>query len=78
MLVTTPRSLAAHLRDLRKTKKISQKNVANHVGLRQATISKFESHPEKTAVETLFKILASMELELHIEQREFRLDKDEW
>lgn len=74
MLVTTPKILAAHLRDVRKTNKISQKNAASLVGLRQATISTFESKPDKTTIETLFKILASMELELHVVQKGLHLN----
>lgn len=34
-----------------------------------STVSAFESSPDKAKVETLFKILASMGLELHLSER---------
>ncbi|HAV1378780.1 TPA: helix-turn-helix domain-containing protein [Vibrio parahaemolyticus] len=69
MLITSPKQLAIHLRDERKHNKLSQAKVADPVGLKQDTISKFEVNPETTRVQTLFRILSSLNLEMHIVQK---------
>ncbi|HDY7707064.1 TPA: helix-turn-helix domain-containing protein [Vibrio vulnificus] len=69
MLITSPRQLAIHLRDERKHKNLSQTKVADPVGLKQDTVSKFELNPETTSIQTLFRILSSLNLEIHIVQK---------
>ncbi|ENM6365267.1 helix-turn-helix domain-containing protein [Vibrio alginolyticus] len=69
MLITSPRQLAIHLRDERKHKNLSQTKVADPVGLKQDTVSKFEINPETTRIQTLFRILSSLNLEMHIVQK---------
>jgi len=69
MLITSPRQLAIHLRDERKHKNLSQAKVADPVGLKQDTVSKFEINPETTRIQTLFRILSSLNLEMHIIQK---------
>ena len=66
MLITSPKQLAIHLRDERKSKNLSQTRVADPVGLKQDTISKFEINPETTRIQTLFRILSSLNVEMHI------------
>jgi transcriptional regulator with XRE-family HTH domain len=43
--------------------------LAGKVGIRQDTVSSFELNPESTKLETLFKILAALELSLDIRPR---------
>ncbi|EGQ8099453.1 helix-turn-helix domain-containing protein [Vibrio parahaemolyticus] len=74
MLITSPSQLAIHLRDERKNKNLSQTKVADPVGLKQDTISKFEINPETTRVQTLFRILSSLNLEMHIVQKGENID----
>lgn len=69
MKITSPEQLAIFLKDTRKQEKQTQEMLAEKVGLRQDTISKFEKNPTKTQIETLFKILSSMNMELHIEPK---------
>ncbi|EPF1750631.1 helix-turn-helix domain-containing protein [Vibrio alginolyticus] len=69
MLITSPKQLAIHLRDERRHKKLSQIKVADPVGLKQDTVSKFELNPETTSIQTLFRILSSLNLEMHIVQK---------
>ena len=69
MKITTPKMLAAAMREQRKKNKLTQAKTADQVGLRQATVSEFESTPESTKLETFFKILASLDLELHVVKR---------
>ena len=66
MLITSPKQLAIHLRDERKNKNLSQNRVADPVGIKQDTVSKFEINPETTRIQTLFRILSSLNLEMHI------------
>lgn len=66
MLVHSPQELAKTVFSRRKQKKLSQANTAAAVGLKQTTLSKFEARPDTTQLATLFRILSSLELEMHI------------
>ena len=69
MKVTNSKQLSAYLKDIRQTRKLSQGKVASKVGIRQDTVSSFELHADATKLETLFKILSALELELVIQPR---------
>ncbi len=62
MLVNTPRAMGNALREARRYNGLKQTDL----GMRQATVSKFESNPEKSTIETLFKLLNINGLEIHI------------
>ena len=66
MKITDPKALSNYIRDKRRTRGLSQAKVADLVGLRQGTVSKFESMPEKMQLDTLFRLLAALELELSV------------
>lgn len=79
MLVNTPTTMGNALREARRDKGLKQTDL----GLRQATVSRFESNPEKSTIETLFKLLAVNGLELHIVPKGTNLTEtkgvtDEW
>ena len=76
MKITTPAMLAVSIREQRKQSKLTQAQTAEQVGLKQATISEFENKPGSTKLETLFKILAALNLELHVEKRGSTLNED--
>ncbi|MCL1039623.1 helix-turn-helix domain-containing protein [Shewanella submarina] len=69
MKVTTSKQLSNYIQDIRKQDGMSQTQVGERVGLRQATISKFEQRPDKSTLETLFKLLSALELELELKPR---------
>ncbi|CDH33824.1 helix-turn-helix domain-containing protein [Xenorhabdus bovienii] len=69
MKVTNSKQLSAYLKDVRLTQKLSQGKVASKVGIRQDTVSSFEQHPDSTKLETFFKILSALNLELDIRLR---------
>jgi HTH-type transcriptional regulator / antitoxin HipB len=69
MLVTSTNQLAVTVRDHRKIQQLSQAEVADRVGLRQETVSAFENKAERTKLDTLFRILAALNLEIHIVPR---------
>ncbi|MFC3393857.1 helix-turn-helix domain-containing protein [Brenneria rubrifaciens] len=69
MKVTNTKQLSAYLKDVRITQKLSQGKVAGKVGIRQDTVSSFEQHPDSTKLETFFKILSALNLELTVTPR---------
>jgi HTH-type transcriptional regulator / antitoxin HipB len=69
MLVTSPHQLAITVRDQRKQMQMSQADVGDHVGLRQETISAFENKADRTKLDTLFRIIAALNLEIHVVPR---------
>lgn len=62
MLVNTPKAIGNALREVRKKNGLKQSDL----GLRQATVSSFENNPEKSTIETLFKLLNANGLEMHV------------
>ncbi|EIO4604486.1 helix-turn-helix domain-containing protein [Vibrio parahaemolyticus] len=84
MLITSPRQLGIYLRDVRKNQRRNQTTVGDIVGLKQTTVSKLERDPASSSIESLMRLLSSLDLELHIqdkavsrEQTKLR-DPDDW
>jgi len=71
MLIRSPKELALLITNQRKKLKLSQAEVGKLVGLKQQTISEFELKPERTQLDTLFRILSALKLDIKI------LTKDE-
>ena len=79
MRLNSPQTLAAVIRDQRKTQQLTQKETADRVGIKQTTVSGFENNPDQCKIETLFKLLSALDLELHITRRGQSPDKNnEW
>ena len=79
MRLNTPQTLAAVIRDQRKTQQLTQKETADRVGIKQTTVSGFENNADQCKIETLFKLLSALDLELHITRRGQSPDKNnEW
>lgn len=66
MLIHTPNELAQYYRDQRKQRGFTQVVVSEESSMRQDTISKFELKPDNTRLDTLFRLLAALDLEMHI------------
>ena len=66
MLIHSPKELGLYVREQRKTQNLSQTEVGAAVNVKQGTISDFENKPEGAKIETLFRILAAANLEIHI------------
>ena len=66
MLIHSPKDLAQYYRDQRKQRGISQVSVAGEIALRQDTVSKFELKPDNVRLETLFRLLSALDMEMHI------------
>ncbi|CEO40781.1 transcriptional regulator [Photobacterium kishitanii] len=69
MQITSAKMLANAVRDQRKAQNITQSDTAKLVGIKQTTVSAFENTPEGTKLDTLFKLLAALDLELHVQPR---------
>lgn len=84
MLITSPKQLGIYLRDVRRNQRSNQTKVGDIVGLKQTTVSKLERDPASSSIESLMRLLSSLDLELHIqdkavsrEQEKLR-DPDDW
>lgn len=79
MIISSAKDLALYLNDQRKQLKMSQSEVADLVGLKQDTISKFENSPNNTRVDTLFRILSALNLNMILIEKEQESHKEiEW
>ncbi|HHF3123671.1 TPA: helix-turn-helix domain-containing protein [Vibrio diabolicus] len=84
MLITSPRQLGIYLRDVRKNQRRNQTTVGDIVGLKQTTVSKLERDPASSSIESLMRLLSSLDLELHIQdkavsrERAKLRDPDDW
>ncbi|WP_386697825.1 helix-turn-helix domain-containing protein [Lonepinella sp. MS14436] len=67
--ITSAKALAQVIREFRYQAELSQVDVAKRAATKQATVSVFENNPESTKLETLFKILTALELELIVQSR---------
>lgn len=70
MKITSPEMLAQALKNARRDRQLTQHATAEQVGIKQATVSGFENHPERSRIETLFKLLSALELELYVAERD--------
>mgnify|MGYP002680631953 CR=1 FL=1 len=69
MIVATPAALSAWVRSRRKAKGLTQKKLAALTGLKQKTISGFECGKVDIRMETLFRILAILGLNIDLINR---------
>ena len=63
-LALTPYQLAQVIRGFRHSRRLTQKDAAALGGMLQKTVSNIELTPEHTSVESLFKLLSALNLEL--------------
>jgi HTH-type transcriptional regulator / antitoxin HipB len=70
MIIHSPQELAEFAKDSRNRKKLSQAEIGDRVGLRQKTVSAFENKPESTKLETFFRLLSALDLELQLVPKE--------
>ncbi len=72
--ILSPESLGAALRNERKKKGLSQTAVGKSVGIDQPTMSRVEKGNPGTELGTLFRLLAALNLELVIQERQRSTD----
>lgn len=79
--VVSPVSLGAVLRAQRKMKGLSQTAAGKTVGIDQPTLSKIERGASFARIDTLFRLLAALDLELIVSERSKNIDQtkgDNW
>ncbi|SES97621.1 helix-turn-helix domain-containing protein [Thorsellia anophelis] len=69
MKITNAKQLSNRMQDIRLSQGLSQEKIAKQIGLRQGTVSNFEKNPETTKLETFFKLLSVLELEIELKPR---------
>lgn len=77
-VIRTPRQLAMVLNGHRKEIELSQKQAAEKVGMLPKTISALESGPEKCKIDSLFKLLSALEIEMVLQSKQARSKAAEW
>jgi HTH-type transcriptional regulator / antitoxin HipB len=60
----SPTQLAAHLKSLRKTRGLTQAQLAKRLGIRQSRLADIENHPETVASAQLLDLLAALGVEV--------------
>jgi len=79
--IHSPETLGAVLRLERKKKQMSQSAVGRTVGIDQPTMSRVEKGNPGTELGTLFRLLAALDLELTVQERQRPADQpkgDTW
>ena len=77
-IVHTPTQLGRVLRGQRETLKLTQRQAAADVGLLPKTISRLERDPSTSAIDSLFKLLSALQLELVLQPKPPRATGREW
>lgn len=67
--IDSTRSLANFIREIRKMQGLSQRDIAQTVGLRQATISKIENESDGVKLETVFRVLSSLGYNMYLKSK---------
>ena len=74
----TPRQLGQVLNGRRKSRQLTQSEAADMVGLLPKTVSRLERATETASVESLFKLLSALQLELVVRSRPQETPDREW
>jgi HTH-type transcriptional regulator/antitoxin HipB len=77
MFIRSPEELAIQIKNQRKQLKLSQVQAAEEVGLKQKTISALENNPGATQIETLFRILSALGLNMYLLPKD-QTNNNEW
>ena len=76
--IKTPQQLGPILQGYRRERKLTQQAIGRSAGLAQNAISQIESDPGPASLARIFKVLASLDLELVVRQRQVASPKSEW
>ncbi len=79
LLIHSPKSLGSAVKRQRKLKKLSQTEAGKPFNLDQPTLSDIEKGIPGTRLETIFRALAALDLEMIIQSKiPSSKNKDEW
>lgn len=68
-VIRTPQQLSQMLRAHRKKKKLTQQLAGKDVGLLPKTVSALELKPEGSSIESLFRLLSALDLEMVVREK---------
>jgi len=68
-LARSPKEIGHAIREARRARKLTQKDLAIRSGVWQETISKIENGQSGTKMETIFDLLSALDLDVNIEER---------
>lgn len=68
-LVRTPKNIGHAIRQARKEKNLTQNELASMSGVWQETVSKIETGSGGTKLETVFDLMAALDLEIIVTER---------
>jgi len=74
----TPAQLGQILQAQRKASGLNQQQAAASVGLLPKTISRLERAPDTATIDSLFKLLSALQLELVVRSKDARPTAREW
>jgi HTH-type transcriptional regulator/antitoxin HipB len=78
-IINSPKSLGHAIKQARKAKKLNQTEAGNIFKIDQTTFSSIEQGAPGTRLETLFRVLAALNLEITINPKKNNPDKEgEW
>jgi HTH-type transcriptional regulator/antitoxin HipB len=69
LLLQTPAQLSLHLRALRKSRGLTQAQLASRLGLKQARYASIESHPETVSTAQILDVLAALGVDILLRPR---------
>jgi HTH-type transcriptional regulator/antitoxin HipB len=64
LLLHSPAQLPAHLKSLRKTRRLTQAQLAKRLGIGQSRLADIEKHPETVSSAQLLDLLAALGVEV--------------
>jgi HTH-type transcriptional regulator/antitoxin HipB len=76
-IATSPASLGQILRAARRKKGLSQMEAGKSVGIDQPTLSKIERGESNARLDTLFRLLAALDMEIIVQTRQMVSNKSE-
>jgi HTH-type transcriptional regulator / antitoxin HipB len=76
--IKTPQQLGAVLQGFRKDRQLTQAQVGARVGLPQKEISKLELDASRASLARVFKLLAALDLEIVVQERQPAGNRSEW
>ncbi len=75
--ITSPESLGHIFRSIRKKKGLSQTEAGRSVGIDQPTLSKIERGESNVRIDTLFRLMAALDMEMIVRPRDRSSNKSE-
>ena len=76
--VHTPAQLGKILHAQRRARGLNQRQAATSVGLLPKTISRLERNPDTATIDSLFKLLSALQLEIVVQSKDPRPTAREW